>query len=56
VARRVADARTAGAPWVVCETDEERPERPNPSTRNLVRLGVPVAYVRANWGPPKPEG
>jgi hypothetical protein len=55
VARRVADARAAGARWVVSETDEERPERPNPSTRNLVRLGLPVAYVRTNWGPPKPE-
>ncbi len=56
IARRVGDARAAGARWIVCETDEERPERPNPSTRNLVRLGFPVAYVRANWGPPKPEG
>ncbi len=56
VARRVQDARDAGARWIVCETDEELPDRPNPSTRNLVRLGFPVAYVRANWGPPKPEG
>jgi hypothetical protein len=56
VARRLEDARAAGARWVVSETDEERPERPNPSTRNLVRLGLPVTYVRANWGPPKPEG
>jgi GNAT superfamily N-acetyltransferase len=55
VARRVEDARDAGARWVVSETDEELPDRPNPSTRNLVRLGLPVAYVRANWGPPKPE-
>ena len=55
VARRVADARAAGARWIVSETDEELPDRPNPSTRNLVRLGFPVAYVRANWGPPKPE-
>jgi hypothetical protein len=56
IARRVADARAAGARWVASETDEERPDRPNPSTRNLVRLGFPVVYVRANWGPPKPEG
>ena len=55
VARRVEDARAAGARWVVSETDEELAERPNPSTRNLVRLGLPVAYVRANWGPPKPD-
>jgi GNAT superfamily N-acetyltransferase len=56
LARRVQDARAAGARWIVSETDEERPDRPNPSTRNLIRLGFPVAYVRANWGPPKPEG
>ncbi len=54
--RRIEDARDAGARWVVSETDEELPERPNPSTRNLVRLGLPVAFVRTNWGPPKPEG
>ena len=56
IARRIEDARDAGARWIVSETDEELPERPNPSTRNLVRLGLPVIYVRANWGPPKPEG
>ena len=56
VTRRVEDARALGARWIVCETDEELPNRPNPSTRNLIRLGFPVLYVRANWGPPKPEG
>jgi ribosomal protein S18 acetylase RimI-like enzyme len=56
IARRVKDARAAGARWIVCETDEELPDRPNPSTRNLIRLGFPVAFVRANWGPPKPDG
>lgn len=55
IARRVQDARAAGARWMVCETDEPLSDRPNPSTRNLIRLGFPVAYVRANWGPPKPE-
>lgn len=54
IARRVEDAWSAGARWIVSETDEELPDRPNPSTRNLTRLGFPVAYVRANWGPPKP--
>jgi GNAT superfamily N-acetyltransferase len=54
VARRVADAAAMGAAWIVAETDEELPDRPNPSYHNLVRLGFPVAYVRANWGPPKP--
>jgi len=55
IGRRVEDARAAGARWIVSETDEDLPDRPNPSTRNLVRLGFPVVYVRENWGPPKPE-
>jgi GNAT superfamily N-acetyltransferase len=56
IARRLADAEKLGARWVISETDEELPDRPNPSYHNLVRLGLPVVYVRANWGPPKPEG
>jgi GNAT superfamily N-acetyltransferase len=55
IARRFEDARALGARWVAAETDEATPEHPNPSYRNLVRLGMPVRYVRQNWGPPKPE-
>jgi GNAT superfamily N-acetyltransferase len=55
IARRVADARALGIRWIATETDEDVPDRPNPSYRNLRRLGFPVVYVRANWGPPKPE-
>jgi GNAT superfamily N-acetyltransferase len=55
IARRAADARALGARWIATETDEELPDKPNPSYRNLRRLGFPVVYVRANWGPPKPE-
>ena len=55
IVRRVADARALGARWITTETDEDVPDRPNPSCRNLKRLGFPVVYVRANWGPPKPE-
>lgn len=54
VARRVADARELGVPWIVSETDEPPPGRANPSSRNLERLGFPGVYARANWGPPKP--
>ncbi len=54
VARRFEDARTLGVRWVVAETEEDTPGRPNPSHRNAVRLGLPVRFVRANWGPPKP--
>lgn len=56
IARRIADARAAGAEWIVTETDEELPDRPNPSGHNMVRLGIPVVWVRANLGPPKPTG
>lgn len=55
IARRMADAAGLECRWVVSETDEELPDRPNPSYRNVIRLGLPVRYVRANWGPPKPE-
>jgi hypothetical protein len=54
VTRRRVDARELGAQWIATETDEDLPDRPNPSYRNMVRLGLPVLYVRANWGPPKP--
>jgi len=54
IARRIRDAAASGCAEVVTETDEELPDRPNPSYHNVVRLGLPVRYVRANWGPPKP--
>lgn len=54
IAARFAAAREAGVKWLVTETDEELPDKPNPSYHNMVRLGLPVRYVRANWGPPKP--
>jgi GNAT superfamily N-acetyltransferase len=54
IAARFEAAREAGVKWLVTETDEELPDRPNPSYHNMVRLGLPVRYVRANWGPPKP--
>lgn len=53
IARRFEDARALGVEWIVTETDEELPDRPNPSYHNMVRLGLPVRYVRANLGPPK---
>jgi predicted GNAT family acetyltransferase len=55
IARRFEDARELGLKWLCTETDEELPDKPNPSYHNMVRLGLPVKYVRANWGPPKPE-
>lgn len=54
IAARIQEARRSGLEWLVTETDEELPDRPNPSYRNVIRLGLPVRYVRANWGPPSP--
>ncbi len=54
IARRIRDARRMGLDWLVTETDEDLPDKPNPSYRNIVRLGLPVRYVRSNWGPPPP--
>lgn len=54
IARRVRDAHRMGLDWIVTETDEDLPEKPNPSYRNVVRAGMPVHYIRANWGPSPP--
>lgn len=54
VARRIRDAHEMGLDWIATETDEQRPDRPNPSYRNLIRLGLSARHVRGNWGPPKP--
>ncbi len=54
VRRRVDDALAAGITTIVSETDEELPDKPNPSTRNLVRHGLPIVYVRPNLGPAPP--
>ena len=47
--RRVRDAALRGCAWVVCETMAETAERPNPSVRNMRRLGFQLAYVRPNF-------
>jgi len=48
VARLRAAARL-GCDQVAVETADDTPEKPNPSTHNLVRLGFAVAYRRPNW-------
>lgn len=55
IARRLEDARKLGAEWIFTETDESLPDGPNPSQNNLIRQGLPIVYLRSNWGPPKPE-
>jgi GNAT superfamily N-acetyltransferase len=49
IAARLRDARTAGCRWCVVETAADTPEKPNPSTHNLRRLGFRDAYERPNW-------
>lgn len=47
--RRIEDAALAGCQWLVTETGEHLPEQPNPSFRNMMRLGFRVAYHRPNY-------
>ncbi len=49
IAHRLAEARMLGCRIVVVETAEDRPEKPNPSYRNLSRLGFRTLYARDNW-------
>ncbi|SRR5579884_219767 len=49
MARRVADAAALGCRWLVSETGEETPDRPNPSYRNMLRAGFRLLYQRPNW-------
>lgn len=49
IARRVSDAAAAGCEHLVVETAEDTPDKPNPSTHNLRRLGFAVSYLRPNY-------
>ena len=49
LAARVREAAEQGCEVVTCETAEETPERPNPSFRNMRRMGFEVAYFRPNY-------
>jgi hypothetical protein len=49
IARRIADAQAENCRWLVAETAEDTPEHPNPSSKNLVRLGFQLAYLRPNY-------
>ncbi len=49
IATRVALARGMGIRRLAVETGDDTPERPNPSTRNLRRLGFRDLYPRTNW-------
>ena len=49
LARRITDAAAAGCRWLVVETGEDTPQRPNPSYHNIVRAGFTRVYLRPNW-------
>jgi hypothetical protein len=49
MARRLNDGRALGCRWFVTETGEDRPDRPNPSFHNMMRLGFDLAYQRPNY-------
>ena len=49
MARRIRDAAALGCDWVITETDEDTPERPNPSFHNMTRTGFRLAYHRRNY-------
>ena len=47
--RRLADAKRRGCSWVTAETAPDTAEQPNPSYRNMLRLGLRVAYLREKY-------
>jgi GNAT superfamily N-acetyltransferase len=46
---RIDFARGVGCEWITVETAADLEEQPNPSTRNLRRLGFRDLYERPNW-------
>ncbi len=51
MARRIRAAIELGCEWIITETGEETPTRPNSSYRNMVRTGFKLAYPRPNYQP-----
>ncbi|MBS1912502.1 MAG: hypothetical protein JST22_10995 [Bacteroidetes bacterium] len=49
MARRITDAIESGCRWVTTETGEETTTRPNPSYRNMVRMGFELVHARPNF-------
>lgn len=49
--RRLTDASAMGCSHVITETQEQLPDRPNPSFRNVLRAGFEVEYHRPNYMP-----
>jgi hypothetical protein len=49
LARRLADAKLAGATLITTETGKPLAGEDHPSYRNILRSGFELAYERANW-------
>lgn len=49
MARRIRDGAKLGCRWLITETGEDLPDRPNSSYRNMVRTGFELAYQRPNY-------
>jgi hypothetical protein len=49
IAARVAAATDAGCRWVVAQTAKPVAGEFNPSTKNMIRAGLPVLYARPIW-------
>jgi hypothetical protein len=49
MARRIRDAAKLGCAWVITETGEDLPQKPNPSFHNMIRTGFALAYQRQNY-------
>ena len=49
IAARLRAAAELGCRLISVETGDDTPEKPNPSTHNLVRNGFRIAYKRPNW-------
>ncbi len=49
MAQGIRDAARLGCRWVIAETGEDLPARPNPSFHNMLRAGFTLAYQRPNY-------
>lgn len=49
IQRRLHDAVQRGCTWACTETAMDRPEKPAPSARNMMRHGFQLAYNRPNY-------
>lgn len=49
IATRLRAAAELGCDLLSVETADDTPEKPNPSTHNLLAMGFEIAYRRPNW-------